>query len=134
MSIEDQTTEEFIPEFSTQARCIIDSQSLKSKIEIALRLEKNDLVEVKKVIYEGKDKDGNKMKHIIEFDLPEEREELACTLQAGQLRTAIYEYDMWLRSKMKYDDKLTEDQNKVFDECRSNLWNCLTSEGINELG
>ena len=45
------------------------------------------------------------MKHIIEFNLPEEREELKMTMQAGAFHSALWEMANQLRSWCKHSDE-----------------------------
>jgi hypothetical protein len=44
------------------------------------------------------------MKHILVFDLPEEREELKTTMNAGDMASAIEDFSQLLRSKTKHGD------------------------------
>jgi hypothetical protein len=56
-------------------------------------------------------------KHIIEFNLPEEREELSITMQAGSFYSAWYTLREYLRSRVKYDENSPE-TDKILSEVR----------------
>jgi hypothetical protein len=43
-------------------------------------------------------------KHIIEFNLPEEHEELKTVMDAGNMASVIYDWGQMLRNKTKYSD------------------------------
>jgi len=52
----------------------------------------------------------------IKFKLPDEKEDLDIALKARTLHLVIFEMDLWLRNKIKYEDR-TELQ-----EVRDELW------------
>jgi len=65
------------------------------------------------------------MKAILEFSLPEDRDEYHWASNASKLHSAIICFDNILRSRSKYgDDKASA------SELRSTLCDCLREEGI----
>lgn len=57
------------------------------------------------------------MKAILEFEMPEEKEELHYALKGLSYSCVIEELDNWLRSKVKYEDietiKVSEVRSKI---------------------
>lgn len=57
------------------------------------------------------------MKTILEFEMPEEKEELHYALNGVSYSSVITELDNWLRSKVKYEDietiKVSEVRSKL---------------------
>lgn len=69
------------------------------------------------------------MKAILKFDLPEESHEFANATQGAKMRSVLWEFNQWLRSKVKYED-LTDEQFKVYQGCRDHLRTLLYEENI----
>lgn len=67
-------------------------------------------------------------KAILEFNLPEENEEFELAKNGARLSYAIDDFDNWLRSELKYNDKLTEAEYNVYELVRSNLHEHLSNE------
>jgi len=63
------------------------------------------------------------------FNLPEEQEEFEMASNAIKYSIVLSDIDNYLRSKIKYTD-LTDEQYKVYEEVREQLWNYLNEEGI----
>jgi len=60
------------------------------------------------------------MKTYLEFTLPEEQDNLKDSLNVSCYRSAIQEYDNFLRQKLKYEN-LTATEEKVYAVCREKL-------------
>jgi hypothetical protein len=69
------------------------------------------------------------MKGILEFNLPEEHVDFQTAVKASDYKSFVWEFDQWLRSKIKYDD-LTTEQYEVFDLCRKNFWSVAQENNI----
>lgn len=69
------------------------------------------------------------MKAILKFDLPEENHEFLNATQGAKMRSVLWEFDQWLRSKVKYED-LNDDQYQVYQGCRDQLRTLLYEENI----
>jgi hypothetical protein len=69
------------------------------------------------------------MKAKLIFDLPEESHEWENALQGSKMRSTLWEYDQWLRSKIKYED-LNDEQYQVYQGCRDQLRTLLIENNI----
>jgi hypothetical protein len=61
------------------------------------------------------------MKAILEFNLPEEKEEFELTQKAGALSSAAWAFSKALRSQLKYGD-LDEDAIKIYQQISDLFW------------
>ena len=61
------------------------------------------------------------MKAILEFDLPDDREEFEQASAAYKYYSVLWEFDQHLRAKIKYDEKLTEEVHDTYQEIRDKL-------------
>jgi len=64
------------------------------------------------------------MKAILEFDLPEEREELEMSLTAYRYYNVLCDLDNWLRREIKYNDR------HELQEVRDVLYTMLDDENL----
>lgn len=69
------------------------------------------------------------MKAKLIFDLPEENYEFSNAINGSNMRSVLWEFDQWLRSKVKYED-LDDQQFKVYQGCRDHLRTLLYEENI----
>ena len=69
------------------------------------------------------------MKAKLEFDLPEENYEFSNAINGANMRSVLWEFDQWLRGKIKYDH-LTDEEFKTYQNCRDHLRNLLNEENI----
>jgi hypothetical protein len=69
------------------------------------------------------------MKAKLIFDLPEESHEWENALQGSKMRSTLWEYDQWLRSKIKYED-LNDEQYQVYQGCRDQLRTLLIENNL----
>ena len=69
------------------------------------------------------------MKAKLIFDLPEEHHEWRNAIDGSKMRSVLWEFDQWLRSKVKYED-LTDEQFKVYQGCRDHLRTLLYEENL----
>lgn len=60
------------------------------------------------------------MKAKISFSLPEEENDFYYAVNGSKFAHAIYNFDNFLRSKLKYEE-LTEEQAKIYEEIREKL-------------
>lgn len=67
------------------------------------------------------------MKAILEFNLPEERGEFELINKASQLYSVLFDFDQWVRHKMKY-----ESIEKIeLIEVREKLYELMSESGVN---
>jgi len=69
---------------------------------------------------------------LLKFDLIEEREDFDNAIKGSSYRSALFDIDQWLRSKLKYEE-LTEAQHEAYETTRKQLWDILNSNGVEEL-
>ena len=69
------------------------------------------------------------MKATIEFDLPEDTEDLDTALAAQRYRSTLWDLEQWLRNKLKYE-QLTPEQDKAYQECRDQLHELLNENNV----
>jgi hypothetical protein len=69
------------------------------------------------------------MKAKLIFDLPEENHEWKNAIDGSSMRSTLWEYDQWLRSKIKYED-LDDEQYQVYQGCRDHLRTLLIENNI----
>ena len=69
---------------------------------------------------------------ILEFDLPEEREEWKLANEASQWRGVIYTLDMWLRERIKYgvDERKWVKPDVYCQEVRDELYRIMGDEDV----
>ena len=66
-------------------------------------------------------------KAILEFNLPEEREEFENAHKGVHYLIVIEDLDNFLRAKLKYTE-LTEEQATIYQEVRDKLWELKNDE------
>jgi len=69
------------------------------------------------------------MKAKLTFDLPEESHEWKNAIDGSSMRSTLWEYDQWLRSKIKYED-LNDEQYQVYQGCRDKMRTLLIENNI----
>jgi hypothetical protein len=70
------------------------------------------------------------MKAILEFNLPDDDSEFNLANKGGKYYCALWEMDQWLRSKIKYDDTLTDEQHSTYQKCRDQLRECMFDNDV----
>lgn len=73
------------------------------------------------------------VKHIIEFNLPEDREEMREHMRAIEknraYRRCISEFTQWMRSEIKHAEH-TQEEYDVFEIIRTKFWECMKDEEL----
>jgi hypothetical protein len=70
------------------------------------------------------------MKAILEFNLPEETEEYELAMNGSHYLFALQELDNYLRSQLKYNDSLNEEQCYIIESIRTKLHEELNERGV----
>jgi hypothetical protein len=72
------------------------------------------------------------MKAVLEFDLDNEEDMTNYKMMnmATNMHVFIWQYDQELRRKVKYDDSLTDEQYKVWEQARELFYNKLNEYKI----
>ena len=69
------------------------------------------------------------MKAILEFNLPEDNHDFQASINGIKYQSAIWDYDQWLRSEMKYKE-LSDETYKAYETCREELRKILEQDNI----
>ena len=69
------------------------------------------------------------MKAYLVFNLPEDLTEYKIANRASDMHSVLWEYDQWLRSKIKYEE-LDDAQYEAYKKCRENLRELLIENNI----
>jgi len=70
------------------------------------------------------------MKAILEFNLPEDKQEFNLATKASDWWYVCWQMDQYLRKKLKYDDGITEEQREVYEDTRGELWRMMNESGV----
>ena len=70
------------------------------------------------------------MKATLEFNLPDDQEDFQDAVNGQKWRLMVWDFDQKLRSQLKYNDKLSSEQYKVYEEIRDLLWEKIGEEGL----
>jgi hypothetical protein len=70
------------------------------------------------------------MKAVLTFDLPEESQQYAIANKGSDLSIILWDFDQWLRSELKWNDKLTEEQGNFYEAVRDKLRDIMSEHGL----
>jgi hypothetical protein len=70
------------------------------------------------------------MKGILEFDLRDDQKEFETAINADKYKSVIWELDQYLRSEIKYNDKLSNDTITAFELIRDKIREQLNDYSI----
>jgi hypothetical protein len=72
------------------------------------------------------------MKAILEFNMDdgEDRDNFDNAVNGWKWKQAVWEIDQWLRSEVKYNDNLSEEQYKIYDSTRDKIRDILGESGL----
>jgi len=70
------------------------------------------------------------MKAIIEFNLPDDQDDFTFATKGLKYYLVLWDMDQWLRSKLKYDDTLTDGQYEAYEKTREELRDLMLSRGV----
>ena len=65
------------------------------------------------------------LKATLEFNLPEDQEEYLLYNSASTLYSILLDFDNYLRAEIKYNDKLSDKEYKVYDKIRDKLYEIM---------
>lgn len=71
-------------------------------------------------------------KAILEYNLadPDDSHYHKLAVKSSDLIVSLWEIDQYLRSRLKYEDSLSEEQYSVLEETRDRLYSILSENGI----
>ena len=70
------------------------------------------------------------MKATLEFNLPDDQEDFQDAVNGLKWRLMVWDFDQKLRSQLKYNDKLSSEQYKVYEEIRDLLYQKMNEDGL----
>ena len=70
------------------------------------------------------------MKAILEFNLPEDQPEFNTAIKGGDWKHVCWEMDQLLRKEIKYNDSLSEEQLKVYEGVREELYGFMSENKV----
>ena len=73
------------------------------------------------------------MKAILEFNLPEDRDDFELATKGGKWYSVVWDMDQWLRSQYKYmpDEQYSSDKYNAYYEARQKLNQIMNDNGVN---
>lgn len=73
------------------------------------------------------------MKAILEFNLPEDRQDFDFATQGSDWWNVCWEMDQWLRAQYKYmpDSEFSEDKYETYVKCREKLRETIAEHNLN---
>lgn len=69
-------------------------------------------------------------KVILEFDTDQDRDEMDDALNGWKWSSTCSQLDLWLRNELKYNDKLSECEDKTYEKTREKLREIMQSYGL----
>jgi hypothetical protein len=70
------------------------------------------------------------MKATLEFNLPDDQEDFNDAVNGQRWRLMVWDFDQYLRSELKYNDKLSSEQYKVYEQVRDTLWQKINEDNL----
>ena len=72
------------------------------------------------------------MKAILEFELPEDKQDFDFATQGSNWWNVCWEMDQWLRGQLKHPpDDMSDDTYKALEECREKLREIINDNNLN---
>jgi len=71
------------------------------------------------------------MRAVLKFDLPGEKVEFDSAVRGFELACQVWEYDQWLRGKLKYEE-LGEGEGKAYEDAREKLRDFIDVDNLVE--
>ena len=70
------------------------------------------------------------MKAILEFNLPEDKVDFDLALQGSDWKHVCWQMDQYLRKHIKYDESLSEEQLRVYESVREELYGFMVENKV----
>ena len=70
------------------------------------------------------------MKAILEFDLPDDSDEFRLASTASNWYAALWDLDQYLRSRIKYEDTISDEAYDAVQAARDKLYEILSERNI----
>jgi hypothetical protein len=70
------------------------------------------------------------MKATLEFNLPEDQPEFNNAIKGGNWKNVCWDIDQYLRKHIKYDESLSEEQLRVYEGIREELYSFMIENKV----
>ena len=70
------------------------------------------------------------MEAILKFNLPEEQYEFNNAIKGGDWKNVCWQMDQYLRKRIKYDESLSEEQLRVYEGVREELYGFMNENKV----
>lgn len=70
------------------------------------------------------------MKATLEFNLPDDIDEFNMITKGSKYYSTLWEMDQWLRSQIKYNENLTQEQHDVYEISREKLREFMSDNNV----
>ena len=70
------------------------------------------------------------MEAILKFNLPEDQPEFNNALKGGDWKHVCWQMDQYLRGRVKYDESLSEEQLRVYEGVREELYGFMVENKV----
>jgi len=70
------------------------------------------------------------MKATLEFNLPEDQPEFNNAIKGGDWKHICWQMDQYLRKRIKYDESLSEEQLRVYEGIREELYSFMIENKV----
>lgn len=70
------------------------------------------------------------MKAILEFNMEDDRQDFELAVNATKWYLVAWEMDQYLRTRMKYEDNISDEQYKAVDAAREKLRELINDSGL----
>jgi hypothetical protein len=70
------------------------------------------------------------MEAILKFNLPEDQPEFNNALKGGDWKHVCWQMDQYLRGRVKYDESLSEEQLRVYEGIREELYGFMNENKV----
>lgn len=70
------------------------------------------------------------MKAVLEFNFPDDRQDFELTVNAAKWYSTLWELDQYLRSRLKYEESISDDAYEALDDTRSKLHELMREKSI----
>jgi len=70
------------------------------------------------------------MKAILEFNMEDDRTDFQLAVDAPKWYTLAWEFDQYLRTRMKYEENISEDEYKAVEAARDKFRELMNESGL----
>lgn len=71
------------------------------------------------------------MKAILEFNMDDDKHDFELAINGAKWYVLAWEFDQYLRTRMKYEDSISDDEYKAVEAAREKLRDLMYESGLN---